>query len=213
MQSKHSRGKLRFATPGRVVAVSAALLAAVINSLYVGALVWPTSSGGLSGVDPLWVLVPLVLCLFLVAAVGLSSALLAAFGAFRPASSLMGIGGAVYTVVGVGVLFSAERMRILAFAQLAERSMPLVAAVTEFVEDNGRPPKDWEEVVPDYYPELPKTGMGAYPEYVLTSGDDDWGIYVLAPCLGWDMFVYNSNEVYDETQGYELVGRWAYLHE
>jgi hypothetical protein len=72
-----------------------------------------------------------------------------------------------------------------AFARFAERSRPLVAAIERFETERGRPPADLAELVPDYLPALPRTGMARYPHYTYRTEpdsrvpfEDRWALYI-----------------------------------
>ncbi|MCC7292610.1 MAG: hypothetical protein IT449_11175 [Phycisphaerales bacterium] len=122
------------------------------------------------------------------------------------------------------------------FARLAERSRPLIEAIEAFEEAEGRPPASLGELVPGYLPNVPTTGMKAYPRYVyrvapeakkpdpVSTPQEDplkenrWSIWV--PCssgmLDFDAFTYWPLKNYPDTFGgasLERIGDWAYEHE
>ncbi|WP_339736303.1 hypothetical protein [uncultured Gimesia sp.] len=119
-----------------------------------------------------------------------------------------------------------QKVRMTQMAEFAERSRPLIDAVERYAEDQGGPPETLEQLVPDYLPAVPGTGMMAYPEYVYYFGDqarerfvdNPWGLLVNTPSGGpnWDQMLYFPKQNYPE-QGYggslERVGEWAYVHE
>jgi hypothetical protein len=104
------------------------------------------------------------------------------------------------------------------------RSQPVVNAIRRFSEERGRAPKDLQELVPGYLPEVPRTGMPACPAYKYVAGEDGdcygnpWALFVNTLCgaLNFDMFVYFPLQNYPR-YGYggslERVGEWAYVHE
>jgi hypothetical protein len=117
-------------------------------------------------------------------------------------------------------------IRTEAFEQLAQRSKPLVDAVGAFEQRTGRPPHSLAELIPDHLAEVPKTGLGLYPEYRYMTGADVSADYhgnkwvLLVPCprglLNWDTFLYFPNQRYPETGhglSFERMGEWAYVHE
>ena len=63
-------------------------------------------------------------------------------------------------------------IRMKEFERLAERSMPLVLAIETFVETEKRLPDELSDLIPKYLANVPKTGMGAYPEYELVISKD-----------------------------------------
>jgi hypothetical protein len=116
-------------------------------------------------------------------------------------------------------------IRRAAFVALAERSRPLVDAVTKYEREHGQPPESLDSLVPRYLPQVPSTGMGAYPKFEYVSGDqakrfqtNPWAIYVFTPSGGinFDQFLYLPRQNYPE-KGYggslERIGDWAYVHE
>ena len=70
------------------------------------------------------------------------------------------VGGAI-----LGNITRAGRME--AFAQ---RSQPLITAIYQYERDRCAPPKSLGDLVPDYLPGVPSTGMMAYPEYRYHTG-------------------------------------------
>ena len=118
-----------------------------------------------------------------------------------------------------------NQIRHRAFVELAERSRPLVNALQSYEAQFGHPPQTLEELVPNFIPKVPKTGLGAYPKYEYVAGDeakrfDDnpWALYVFTPSGGinFDQFLYFPRQNYPK-RGYggwlERIGDWAYVHE
>jgi len=54
------------------------------------------------------------------------------------------------------------------------RSGPLVSAIERFARGRGRAPARLEELVPDFLPRVPPTGVGVCPAYQLEKGPSDW---------------------------------------
>jgi len=115
-------------------------------------------------------------------------------------------------------------IRYEAFASLAERSEPLVEAIQAFQAKKGHPPDKLEDLVPEFLPEVPGTGMGSCPDYLYRVGpdaeaydDNPWVLVVNAGFgTNFDLFLYFPDGNYPE-RGYsgwlEKVGDWAYVHE
>lgn len=124
-------------------------------------------------------------------------------------------------------LLAASYARRSAFANLAERSSDLIAAIREYEKRHGVPPPNLAALVPEQIQRIPKTGMRAYPEYryersaatsLTTTRQPRWELAVECSTGGInaDEFVYWPNEDYPTTVGagdFERIGRWAYLHE
>jgi hypothetical protein len=115
-----------------------------------------------------------------------------------------------------------QTLRSHAFHMLAVRSMSLVGAIHVFEQAEGRPPVTLVELVPRYLPEVPHTGMAAYPDYEYSTvsvceGANKWYIKVDAGgVLNWDFFFYCPLGNYPSDIGgdwVEVVEDWAYLHE
>lgn len=111
------------------------------------------------------------------------------------------------------------------FVRLAQRSRPLVSAIRQFEAKYGKPPADLQSLVPEFLPEVPGTGIGAYPDYEYTvvsePGDfegNPWALTVRTSSglMNWDIFLYLPNQNYQKT-GYsgllERIEDWAYVHE
>ncbi len=128
----------------------------------------------------------------------------------------------------VSVLFSLHlgyKIRHRAFEELAIRSQHLVDAIHRFESERGSPPESLVELVPNYLPGIPATGIGAYPDYHYDAADyarrqgaGDWLLWVPTSSGGinFDRFVYFPSETYPErgeSGAYEPIGKWAYYHE
>ncbi len=132
-----------------------------------------------------------------------------------------------FVVAMVGSERIGNRIRMHAFAGLAQRSEPLVAAIKSYELKYGKPPDSLEALIPEFLPAVPRTGMGAYPEYRYliadeNRGDNDgnpWVIIVNTPTgiLNSDRFFYYPLQNYPsqlwETNPVERIRDWAYLPE
>ncbi len=101
--------------------------------------------------------------------------------------------------------------------------MPLVNAIKQFEVQRGHPPATLEDLVPDFLPEIPKTGMKAYPDYqyyvgktARQWGGNPWMLIVStpsAPSFSFDRFVYFPRQDYSrDVYPYPLkrISDWAY---
>lgn len=111
--------------------------------------------------------------------------------------------------------------RMEAFRDLGERSMPLINAIKAYEAHEGRPPDSLDTLVPEYIGEIPKTGMGAYPEFEYLTGEDatrptdnPWEVRIHSTRGGITFaFVYVPNQEYPDSQGrnfFKRLGEWAY---
>ncbi len=116
-----------------------------------------------------------------------------------------------------------QKIRMREFANLAERSKPLINAVRAYEKKYARPPESLRSLVPEFLTDIPNTGMGAYPNYSYSTNssgylDNPWVIYVFTPSGGinFDQFLYFPLTNYPSL-GFggwlERVGDWAYVHE
>jgi hypothetical protein len=118
-----------------------------------------------------------------------------------------------------------RQIRHDAFVCLAERSVSLVAAIKSYEAKHGRPPESLTALTPEFLAEIPKTGMGAYPQYEYVVGEkakrfdgNPWALYVFTPSGGinFDRFLYFPLQNYPK-HGYggslQRIGDWAYVHE
>lgn len=126
-------------------------------------------------------------------------------------------------ICGILLGYKTRTAGMLAFAQ---RSQPLIAAITQYQKDHSVPPDTLNDLVPEYIPAVPSTGMMAYPKYWYHTGEDakreyngnPWALSVFTPSAGinFDMILYFPNQNYPE-RGYsgvlERIGDWAYVHE
>ena len=131
--------------------------------------------------------------------------------------------GLVYVLIGVGVFLLLIPVRRYGFRLLSLRSHPLIEAIHDFTKTRGRPPENLDELVPDYLPKVPGTGMPAYPKYEYSTDRERWKgnpwvLYVNCPSGGinFDTFIYFPDHNYPKS-GFggilEPVGDWAYVHE
>lgn len=132
-----------------------------------------------------------------------------------------------YVAVFYGCVLLAHEVRSQAFTALARRSGLLVEAIRAYEARHSSPPGTLEALVPDFLPSLPKTGLGAYPDYEFSSSTvalsafppgNSWVLYVHTPSGGinFDRFFYLPRENYPERVGGDPIQRiedWAYLHE
>ena len=145
------------------------------------------------------------------------------FRRLRPHAALLAVCSAVFFMSFVAAVRLGDAVRMRAFARLAERSKPLVVAIRAYEQKHGRPPDSLRALVPEFLPDVPATGMRAYPDYkysVATNGyeGNPWVLSVFTPSGGinFDQFMYFPLTNYPK-RGYggwlERVGDWAYVHE
>ncbi len=112
-----------------------------------------------------------------------------------------------------------------AFGRAAEVGDEVVGALARYRNDNAKYPEDLGQLVPDYLPELPYTGLIGYPDftyrrdfYDIESRPGEYELRINCPSGGinFDRFIYWPSETYPEKiqgNGVEPMGRWAYVHE
>lgn len=115
-------------------------------------------------------------------------------------------------------------IRTKQFEDLADRSKPLIAAITHYQKDHDGPPTKLELLVPKYINKIPHTGLGAYPDYEYSTPgtslgqEASWELSVDCPVgfFKFDAFYYLPTEKYPEDVfgGYlEPIKSWAYFHD
>jgi hypothetical protein len=155
--------------------------------------------------------------ILLVALIGL------AFRRVRRVAAIVALCSIAYCVAFGLSLRIGDRIRMNAFAQLAERSKPLIAAIRAYDQKHGQPPESLLALVPEFLPTVPSTGMGGYPKYEYSTpatnyDGNPWILIVYTPSGGinFDHFMYFPLTNYPK-QGYggwlERVDDWAYVHE
>ena len=125
-------------------------------------------------------------------------------------------------VIPCGIRLGRE-LRRQGFTDLAKRSEPLVNAIKAYEKKYGFPPGELNAIVPEFLPQMPATGMAAYPRYiyrVVQKGHEDnpWMLEVFTPSgiLNFDKFIYYPLQNYPRHwcgQPLEPIGDWVYLHE
>lgn len=123
-------------------------------------------------------------------------------------------------------IFLGQKVRTAGMLAFTQRSQLLVAAITRYEQDHSRPPHSLADLVPDYLPVIPSTGMMAAPEYHYHTGDEardqycrnPWALSVQTPSggLNFDMMLYLPRQNYPSRAwggGLEIIGTWACVHE
>lgn len=134
----------------------------------------------------------------------------------------------VYVVVALCCMPISLKVRLRGFQDLADRSRPLVDAIRKFEEQNGYPPPQLENLVPDFLPDVPETGMGVSPQYRYeTDSSNDgnrvaktyhgnrWILFVPVPDWNteWRGLLYYPDQNYDDYEyprrkGFMAINNW-----
>jgi hypothetical protein len=200
------------------------LVAAVaVNAIFVFASWYALQPHGSD--EPLWYSLVLVFPLVVAVLVVPVSLLTMLFPPARRVARFVFVAAGLWTLSGVVAIRAADRVRMSGMRQLADRSMPLVHAIERYARETGHPPTKLEDLVPKYLPHVPTTGIAAYPEYSLVTGqaaaeyaNNPWVLMVQTPSGGinFDVLAYFPQQNYPEVGHggwWERVGAWAYLHE
>lgn len=110
-----------------------------------------------------------------------------------------------------------------AYSLLGARSATLIDAIESYERAEGVPPTSLVDLVPEFLPSIPGTGMAAHPDYQYAreaspcTSDNRWHLMVDAgELLQWDFFFYCPRKDYPALGwggSNEVMGDWAYLHE
>jgi len=126
-----------------------------------GSLVVGVELGGLGTADFL----VLAVVFFLVVPICGIALLLAAFAKLRRRALQVFVSCSVFALGVFAPGPAAGHARSHAFARLADRSAPLIAAIRRYESIHGHPPDVLDDLVPALLPEVPATEMPAYPAY------------------------------------------------
>ncbi|MCB9884844.1 MAG: hypothetical protein H6838_05090 [Planctomycetes bacterium] len=153
---------------------------------------------------------------FLIAVCALLGGLLAT--PLRPAYGLRAFAWGSLGVLA-WILFgaAAARLRMATVTAATERARPLIVAIDLFERDRGAPPATLQDLVPDYLPEVPTTGLVAYPAFAYAqaapsgaAGSKGAGWRLSLPCpllFDFDALVYRP------ARAGEHSGRWVYVND
>jgi hypothetical protein len=211
---------LRFAVQQ---AICALILAGILIVAMAFAQWYVVSPIGYRGGVFLFISSFLILPLLLGLPAVLVGALLLPFKKTRRAGVAISIFGLILFVSLFAMPTIGGPIRTKAFHDLAIRSQTLVDAISRFTTAKGHPPATLQDLVPDFLPAIPTTGMPSYPNYEYSTESERWKgnpwvLYIDTPIglINWDMFLYFPLQNYPE-EGYggylQRVGTWAYVHE
>lgn len=147
----------------------------------------------------------------------------------RETSAFIATYSLVFLLTGIISITISEKIRHNAFVKLANDSSVLIEAIKQYEEQRGVAPETLENLVPDFLPSIPTTGIGAYPIYKYYRCEkadqtekgcfhNPWYLQVdtSSGILSFDIFIYLPKQNYPES-GYggnlERIEDWAYVHE
>ena len=204
-------------------AICAAILAGAIIVAIAFAQWYAVSAIGYGGDFLLFISSFLILPLLLGLPSVLVGALLIPFKKTRRAGIAVSIFGIIFFIGLFAVPSMGGPIRMNAFGKLAIRSQTVIDAISRFTIAKGHPPATLQDLVPEFLPAIPSTGMPSYPNYEYSTESERWKgnpwvLYINTPIgvINWDMFLYFPLQNYPE-EGYggrlQRVGTWAYVHE
>lgn len=94
-----------------------------------------------------------------------------------------------YGVTGWALFYLSSIYRMTRFETVGEQSTILVQAIKQYESDQGEPPPLLESLVPRYIPSVPRTGMGAYPDYEYNPSTTKTDITGWAPERRWNLYI------------------------
>jgi len=87
------------------------------------------------------------------------------FRRVRLGAAQVAVFSVILLLIVIIIIYASSGARDWAFARLAERSEPLIAAIKAYEATHGKPPESLDDLVPAQLTEVPGTGMPAYPNY------------------------------------------------
>lgn len=197
----------------------------ILNGALLGAVNWYTISP--FGHDALPLLfISFILGPFLLSAlVALPSSLIfLVIPRIRKIGLIILAASSTYLLIAFPAMRIGNAIRIEGFYRMSQRAAPLVNAIETCSAKYGRPPGNLGQLVPEFLPSIPPTGMAAYPDWNYVAGEEaqewdgnPWVLYIdCSYGLNFDRFMYFPKRNYPK-HGYggliEQVGDWAYVHE
>jgi type II secretory pathway pseudopilin PulG len=109
-------------------------------------------------------------------------------------------------------------VRRTGFERAAKNGTTLIHAIDAYINENGKPPKTLESLVPKHVSEITSTGLFAYPEFEYApSNQHTYELRIeCGEGLNWDRFFYWPDQNYPNgtyKREYERIGDWCYWHE
>ncbi len=136
---------------------------------------------------------------------------------------------AIALAIGCGLGFLGKSpVRQMCLHSLIARSQPLIAAITKYEAENGKPPADLQALVPKYISAVPDTQCGSGQQYefehwegrekLRPEPDVHWELKVVCPVhpSNWDCIFYWPTKKYPKeiySGDTEPIDDWAYVHE
>lgn len=111
-------------------------------------------------------------------------------------------------------------IRDKALLAFTERSKVLINAIKAYESDHGKPPAELKNLVPQYLPKVPDTGIRAYPKYEYMSGDQAENIYhnpwvlnlYCGECLlDFHVLTYRPKQNENSWGRIRMIGDWEYI--
>lgn len=139
------------------------------------------------------------------------------------------IASTIYIVIAVAFITCGAQFRRNMFHTLASDGERIVKAIRLFEKAHGKPPETLEDLVPEYFTEIPMTGIGCCPRYgyIVSSAQSHtenkealagvrWAIYLSIPSFqtDWRCLLFVSDTRYDNIHDVTVFTRikdWAIL--
>lgn len=176
----------------------------------------------LFGMSLVWLLfLPLLVApfAFLVSLIGLI------FKKTRKISTFFATFLLIFFITGLSSLIISGDIRGHELKKLINRSTVLIEAINNYEKKYNKAPEELGQLVPEFLPSVPTTGIGAYPEYEYTKCESEnqcygnsWMIQVptFTALINFDSLIYLPNQNYPE-EGYggilKRIEDWAYVYE
>jgi len=145
----------------------------------------------------------------------------------RQSSVLIFLLGYAAIATAYGSMMIGERVHFQAFAAMTARSKPLIAAIRAYEAKYRQPPERLDELVPEFLDKIPRTGIGASPNYILRrylpdsadylqNGGNSWMLEVGAGrlfCHSFMVYYPLQNFPRGDMGVLERINGWAYVRQ
>ncbi len=115
-----------------------------------------------------------------------------------------------------------DRVWQACYPRIRERGQPIIDALRSFERDHGHPPGGLVALVPEYLPDIPTTGVDAYPDFLYREATawrkTSWQLTASTPrgIIDFSAYVYCSDPKDPDLtapSSEQRVGQWVYIRD